>query len=131
MYAVSMKILIADPHPEVQSALHLILNRIPDVTEVIEAGSLVQLLSQCTQSYPDLILLDINLVYPSRSRNHSLVDIISQLRCLCPRGLVVVMSSRFEAEQEAIAAGANGFISKTNPTEEFISSIVGFLKNHS
>jgi DNA-binding NarL/FixJ family response regulator len=131
MYAVSMKILIADPHPEVQSALHLILNRIPDVTGVIEAGSLVQLLAQCAQSCPDLILFDINLVHPSRLRNHSLDDMISVLRCLCPRSLVVVMSSRFETEQEALAAGANGFISKTDPTEEFSTSIVGLLKNHS
>jgi DNA-binding NarL/FixJ family response regulator len=130
MYAVSMKILIADPHPEVQSALHLILNRIPDVTGVIEAGSLVQLLAQCAQSCPDLILFDINLVHPTRSHSHSIDDLMRVLRRLCPCALVVVMSSQFEAEQEALDAGANGYISKTDPPDEFLSKIVGFLKNH-
>ncbi len=63
-YAVVMKILIADPHPEVQSALHLILDRIPEVSRVNEAGSLVQLLAQCAQSCPDLILFDLDLIQP-------------------------------------------------------------------
>ncbi|MBN1666215.1 MAG: response regulator transcription factor [Anaerolineales bacterium] len=126
-----MKILIADPHPEVQSALQLILHRIPEVTEVREAGSLVQLLALCAQSCPDLILFDLNLVAPSRSRAQSLADFISVLRRLCPCSQLVGMSSRFETEQEAKIAGANGYISKTAPPDEVLSSIVRFLKQSS
>ena len=126
-----MKILLADPHPEVQSALRLIINRIPEVTGVCEAGSLVQLLAQCAQSCPDLILFDLNLVQPSRSRAQSLADLISVLRRLCPGSRVVVMSSRFEAEQEALAAKASGFISKTDPPDEVLSAIARYLENRS
>ena len=126
-----MKILLADPHPEVQTALHLIADRIPAVTGVSEAGSLVQLLAQCAQSCPELILFDANLVYPSRALTQQLADLISVLHRLCPCSRVVVMSSRFEVEQEALAAGAAGFISKTDPPDEVLSGIVRFLENRS
>jgi DNA-binding NarL/FixJ family response regulator len=130
LYAVDMKILIADPHPEVQSALHLILNRVPGVTEVLEASCLVQLLALCAQSCPDLILFDFNLVTPFRSHAQSLADFVSVLRSLCPYSPLVVMSSRFEAEAESLTAGADGYISKTAPPDEVLSSIAQFLKSH-
>lgn len=123
-----MKILIADQHPEVQSALHLILAQIPEVTEVCEAGSLVHLLALCTQACPDLILFDFDLLRPSRSRTQTLADFVSVLQRLCPCGQLVVMSSRFEVEEEALVVGANGYISKTAPPDEVLSSIAGFLK---
>jgi two-component system, NarL family, invasion response regulator UvrY len=126
-----MKILLADPHPEVQAALHLILARIPEVTGVSEAGSMVQLLAQCAASCPDLILFDLDLVQPARSRYQALADLISVLRRLCPCSRVVLMSSRFEAEQEALAAGASGFISKTDPPDVVFSGITRFLGIHS
>ena len=47
-------ILIADPHPEVQSALHLMIERIPAVSRVSTTGSLVQLLAQCARVLPGL-----------------------------------------------------------------------------
>jgi len=126
-----MKILLADPHPEVQSALHLILGRIPEISLVSEAGSLVQLLAQCAQSCPDLVLFDLDLIRSTRSRTQPLADLVSVFQRLCPGTRVVVMSSRFEAEQEALAAGASGFISKTDPPDEVLSGILRFLENRS
>jgi two-component system, NarL family, invasion response regulator UvrY len=122
-----MKILIADPHPEVLSALHLIVKRIPQVSEVMEANSLVQLLARCAQSCPDLILFDLDLAQPARSRAQTLADLIHVAQRLCPGSRVVAMSSRFEAEQEALAAGASGFISKTDPPDEVFSGIARLL----
>lgn len=126
-YSIVMKILLADPHPEVQSALCLIVNRIPEVTEVSEADSLVQLLARCTQSCPDLILFDLDIVHPAHARSQTLSDLINVLHHLCPYSKIVAMSSRLEADQEVIAAGANGFISKTDPPDEVFSGIVRLL----
>ena len=121
--------MLADPHPEVQSALHLIAGRIAEITEVHEALSLVQLLAECAGSCPDLVLLDPDLVRPAHSQ--ALADAIKVLRRLCPASRVVVMSSRFEAEQAAVAAGADGFISKTAPPDEFLAGLTRFLANRS
>jgi DNA-binding NarL/FixJ family response regulator len=124
-----MMILIADPHPEVQSALHLIASRIPQVSAVRAAGSLIQLLAQCAQSCPDLILFDLDMAPPSRANPQPLADVVTVLLRLCPASRVVVMSSRFEAEQEALSAGAAGFISKTDPPDVVMTGIVRFLEN--
>ena len=126
-----MKILIADPHPEVQSALRLIVSRIPVVRQVSAAGSLVQLLSQCAQTCPDLILFDLDLIHPTRSQPQPLADVIHILRRLCPCSGVLVMSSHLEVKQEVLAAGASGFVSKTDPPDEVLSSILQFLETHS
>ncbi len=123
-----MKILIADSHSEVQSALRLIASRNPAITEVREEGSLVELLAQCAQSCPELILFDRDLVRATRRHPLSLADLIRVLRRLCPSSQIVVMGSRFEAKQEALEAGANGFISKTDPPDEVLSSIIQFSK---
>lgn len=126
-----MKILIADPHPEVRSALHLLCDRIPEVSQVSEAGNLVQLLAACTQVCPDLILFDSELIHPARSQAESLASLVRVLQHLCPHAQVVVMSSRFGLEQEAQVAGASGFISKTDPPDVVLTGIVRFLKNRS
>jgi two-component system, NarL family, invasion response regulator UvrY len=123
-----MKILLADPHPEVQSALHLVIDRLPEVTLVSETSSLAQLLAHCARACPDLILFDLDLVHPSRSHSQSVASLISELRCLCPGARVVAMSSRFEGQQEALAAGANGFISKTDPPDTVLSGILQYLE---
>lgn len=124
-----MKILIADPHPEVQAALCLIAGRIPEVTEVTAAGSLLQLLAQCAGSCPNLIMLDLALVKPAYARTRSLADLIRVLQCLCPNSRVVVISSQFEAAQEVLQVGASGVIRKTDPPDEVLASIADFLKN--
>jgi DNA-binding NarL/FixJ family response regulator len=130
-YARVMKILLADPHPEVQSALRLMLERIPAITAIDEAGSLAALLSQCAQACPDLILFDPEIAAPSRSRQQPLVELICGFRRLCPAARVVVISSRFEARRAAQDAGADGFISKTDPPDAVLAGILHFFENHS
>jgi DNA-binding NarL/FixJ family response regulator len=124
-----MKILLADPHPEVRSALQLIANRIAVVTEVRETGSLVKLLGMCAHDCPDLILFDLDFVRPTGANPQGLNDLVNVLRRLCPHSRVVAMSSRLEARQEALDAGAGGFISKTDAPDEVLAGIVKFLKN--
>jgi DNA-binding NarL/FixJ family response regulator len=128
---MGMKILIADPHPEVQSALRLVIERIPVVSQVMEAGNLVQLLGLCARDCPDLILLDLDLVKPSRARSQGLAELLAVIQRLCPCSQVVAMSSRFEARQEVLAAGASGFISKTDPPEMVLEGILRILENRS
>ncbi len=70
-----MKLLLADPHPQVRSALHLVLSQIPNVTVIGESGDAFQLVSLCSQECPDLILLDPELV--RRNDCQPLVDIIT------------------------------------------------------
>jgi DNA-binding NarL/FixJ family response regulator len=120
-----MKIFLADPHPQVRSALHLVLSQIPRVSVIGESGDGIQLLAQCSQECPDLILLDLGLV--KRSARQPLVDIITVIHRICPGAKVVVMSSRLEVEREVRSTGADGFISKTEQPEIFCEQIARLL----
>ncbi len=121
LYIRFMKIFLADPHPQVRSALHLVLSQMPGVSMVCESGDVFQLLAQCTQGCPDLILLDPELV--KRNSNQRLMDIFTVIHRICPEAKVIAMSSRLESEREALDAGANEFISKTEPPEIFCEEI--------
>jgi DNA-binding NarL/FixJ family response regulator len=122
-----MKILIADPHPEVQTALCLAAGRIPEVREASTASSLVQLLGLCAATCPDLVLFDLDLAHPTRSHPQPLADLVAVLRRLCPHARLVGMSTRFDAQQQALSAGIDGYISKTDPPDAFLASIQKFL----
>ena len=122
-----MKIFLADPHPQVRSALHLVLSQMPGVPAISESGDVFQLLAQCSQGCPDLILLDPELVKPHssirRKGGQPMGDIFSVIHRICPNAKVVAMSGRLEIEREALDAGADGFISKTELPEVFCEEI--------
>jgi hypothetical protein len=52
------------------------------------------------------------------------MEIFNLVHRLCPGAKVVAMSSRLEIEQEALASGADGFVSKTELPEIFWSKII-------
>jgi DNA-binding NarL/FixJ family response regulator len=92
-----------------------------------ESGDVFQLLAQCSQECPDMVLLDPELLKPYRSQqrkdSQQLVDIFTFIHRICPEAKVVAMSSRLEVERDALASGADGFISKTEPPEIFCEEI--------
>lgn len=122
-----MKIFLADPHPQVRSALHLALSQLPGVSMAGESRDVFQLLTQCSQECPDLILLDPELLKPYRSQrckdSQQLVDLFTLIHRVCPEAKVWAMSSRPETERDALASGADGFISKTEPPEIFCEKL--------
>ncbi len=92
---------------------------------VCESGDVFQLLAQCTQGCPDLILLDPELV--KRNSNQRLMDIFTVIHRICHEAKVIAMSSRLESGREALGAGADGYISKTEPPEIFCEKITRLL----
>jgi DNA-binding NarL/FixJ family response regulator len=125
-----MKILLADPNPEVRSALQFVIEHTPGMCVAGETGRILQLLRLCTQQCSDLVLLDPELIRrdstPRHPGSHPLADVLAVIHRLCPGTKVVVMSSQFEMEQEALTSGADGFISKTDPPEIFKEKITNF-----
>ena len=121
LYSRFMKIFLADPHPQVRSALHLVLSQMPGILGVSESGDVLQLLAQCARGCPDLILLDPELV--KRNDSQLLLGIFTLIHRICPEVKVVAISSRSEVEREALDAGVDGFISKTEPPEVFCEEI--------
>jgi DNA-binding NarL/FixJ family response regulator len=94
-----MRILIADDQPKVRFALRVLLERQPGLKVIGEAVDATDLLTQ-TETNPLLAL-----------------------RQARPGLLVVVLSCRPEARRQALADGADAFVSKADPPEKLLVAI--------
>jgi DNA-binding NarL/FixJ family response regulator len=114
-----MRILLADGRPKVRFALRVLLERQPGLEVVGEASDACQLLTQVGEICPDLVLLGWEL--PGLTALESL----SSMRDVCPGLSVIALSGRPEARQVALAAGADGFVSKVDPPNRLLEAVDG------
>ncbi len=112
-----MRVLIADDQPQVRSALRLLLKQEPGVTVVGEAEDTQQALELAAGQRPDLVLLDWEL--PKNAGQ----CLLPTLRARCPHTKVIALSGRPEARKEALAAGADAFVSKGDPPERVLAAV--------
>ena len=112
-----MRILIAEDQPKVRFALRVLLERQPGLSVIGEAVDATDLITQTKTTQPDLLLLGWEL--PDLAGGDSL----GALRQVCPDLSVVVLSCRPEARRNALAAGADEFVSKADPPERLLVAI--------
>ena len=115
------RILIADGQTKVRFGLRVLLERQAGIEVAGEAVDADTLLAQVSGACPELILLAWDL--PGAPVGQTLVD----LRASCPGVLLIALSARPEARQEALAAGADAFVSKTAPPEQLLGAITALL----
>lgn len=114
-----IKILLADDQPQVRSALRLLLEQKTQARIVGEAETIHDLLNGCTTLAPDAILIDWEL--PGLPA----VDGLSCVRRAFPSAQIVALSSRPEAQQPALEAGADHFVCKGDPPEGLLDALNG------
>jgi DNA-binding NarL/FixJ family response regulator len=112
-----MQILLADAQPKVRFALRVLLQRQPALEIVGEADNGEVLLDLITENCPELVLLGWEL--PGLTA----VGSVCALRNICPGLLVIALSGRPEAFRTALAAGADAFVSKSDPPEKLLKAI--------
>lgn len=114
-----MRILLADAQQKVRFALRVLLERQPDLEVLGEATDARDLLDQTGDTCPDLILLAWELP--------GLIEagLLPSLRQSCPDLAVIALSGRPEARTSALAAGADAFVSKSDPPERLLAAICG------
>lgn len=113
----TLRILIADSDRRVRTALQLLLAEAAGATLIRESADLASLAAQVSAFKPDLILLDWEL--PGRPAA-GLLLVLSRPEA---RPRVIVLSARPEAEPEALAAGADTFVSKADPPEQLLAAL--------
>jgi DNA-binding NarL/FixJ family response regulator len=113
-----MRILLADAQTRVRFALRVLLERQSGFEVVGEATSAEDLLARAAVSCPHVVLLDWNLAGTAGAR------LLLALRRDCPDVAIIVLSGRPEASRAALAAGADAFVSKGNPPEHLLASIM-------
>lgn len=112
-----MDIILADDQFEVREAYKCLLEDQVGVCVVSETASGSELLMQLEQRCPDLVLLDWEL--PGLKG----AALLGRARMVCPTVQVIALSVRPEARDEALQAGAQGFVSKGDPPELLMTAI--------
>jgi DNA-binding NarL/FixJ family response regulator len=113
----NMRVILADGHQNVLTALRLTIEEEPQWRVAAEASKAGSLLSLVAQNPPDLLLLDASL--PGRRME----DLLKELRLTHPELMIVVLSSRPENHHPALHSGANAFVSKGNPPEDLLKTL--------
>lgn len=111
-------ILLIDDHAMFRSGLRLLLNEAMPSAEVLEAGSLNEA-TKVRPVIPDVALLDIKL--PGLNG----MEGIALLKKKWPALPVIMLSSEDEVEtvNQAMARGADGFVSKAETADNIVRSI--------
>ena len=114
-----LRVLLVDDHEVVRMGLRLVLEEMPGVRLIAEAGSADEALLCCQQLQPDVVIMDIRL--PGRSGIQACREITQRWS-----SIRVVMLSSFIDDNllaEAIEAGASGYVTKNVGTGELVRAL--------
>ena len=116
---MSIRILIADDHGVLRAGLRALLNAEPDFTVVGEAADGRQAIELARQHQPDILLLDVSMPEPGG------IEVTRQVKQACPQTRVLILTVHEDESllQEAIQAGAAGYIIKRAVEAELINAV--------
>ena len=115
----TIRILIADDHAVVRTGLRALLDRAQDMLTVGEATNSEQALQKACELRPDVVLLDISMPGPGG------IEVTKQLKDALPNTRVLILTVHKDERllQEAIRAGASGYVTKNALEPELINAI--------
>lgn len=114
-----IRVLVVDDQPVVRSGLTMILEGAPDLCLVGEAGDGYGALRLAEQTAPDVVLMDIRMPdLDGIAATRALVESRSRARVL-----VLTTYDPDEYVYEALAAGASGFLLKTDSPKLLLDGI--------
>jgi two-component system invasion response regulator UvrY len=113
------RVLVADDHPLLRTALREVLSQEPDLVVAGEAEDSEQVLQKIAEQPFDAVVLDLSM--PGRGG----LDTLHEIRRLKPDLPVLVLSMHAEKEfgVRAIKAGANGYLSKESAAYEVVHAL--------
>jgi two-component system, NarL family, response regulator NreC len=116
---MSIRILIADDHGVLRAGLRALLSAEPDLEVVGEAADGNDILSLASELRPEVVLLDISM--PGLSG----IEVTRRLKEILPDARVLILTFHEDESllQEAIRAGAAGYIVKRAAESELIDAI--------
>ncbi len=114
-----MKVLIADDHQLVRMALKLLLLESFPEADIHEAVDATELFKKATKEKWSIIISDIS--FPGQSG----LDVLKQIKIHAPTAHVLMLSM-LPAQEYAIrciSAGASGYLTKDNISDELIKAV--------
>ena len=117
--AMTLRILIVDDHALVRMGLHTLLDGMPNLTVIGEAGTVAEAVAVARECRPDIVLMDVRL--PDGSG----VDACRKILSMQPTTRVLMLTSFADDEAifSAIVAGASGYLLKQANVEMLLEAI--------
>jgi DNA-binding NarL/FixJ family response regulator len=117
--AVPIRLFLVDDHPLVREGLIARLESVADVRVVGEAGDAAAALEGIAELQPRVVLTDIGM------KGVNGIELTRLLLARHPDLIVLVLSMYDSAEyaQQAMAAGARGYVLKDSPSTEILAAI--------
>lgn len=116
-YVVKIRVLIVDDSPAVRDGLASILRANSDMEVVGEAQDGVEALAKAEQLEPDVILMDVQM--PEMDG----IEATRRVKERLPHVKVLVLTVHAGYADEALAAGADGYLLKDSARQELLHSI--------
>lgn len=114
-----IRVVLADDHPVLRQGLRSLLEREPDLSVIGEAGDGREALDQVRNLRPDVLVVD--LMMPGLGGLEVVRQVRSQNRA--PQVVVLSMYSNESYVQEALQAGARGYVLKKATSADLVSAI--------
>jgi DNA-binding NarL/FixJ family response regulator len=124
--SVATRILILEEHPLLRDGMTDFLNAQPDMTVCSEADNIRDARNEIAKSKPQLLVTALRL-----GTGDSL-EFVKGLKAEKPALLILVYSAFEEAifAERTLRAGADGYVMKTAPKEEFLAAIRDVLSGN-
>ncbi|MEV8126593.1 response regulator transcription factor [Streptomyces sp. NPDC085944] len=126
-----ISVLVVDDEPVIRAGLSAILDSQADITVAGTANDGEQAVEACAWLRPDVLLMDIRM--PRRDGLWALAE-LGRRRLLGPERSRVLMLTTFDLDayvDDALAAGASGFLLKNSSYEELGAAVRAAAAGHS
>ena len=117
MPGARLAVLVVDDSVVLRGLVSHYLDGEFDLRVVASVDSAAAALAHASRSRPDVIVLDHELPGPSG------LDVLPELRSLCPGARIVVFSSSVDLRHDALALGADDFVAKDRPFPDLVAAL--------
>jgi DNA-binding NarL/FixJ family response regulator len=111
------KVLIADDDPQARDGLMSLLATVPEIEVIGEAANGWDAVRLVEEAQPDVVLMDIRMPVLNG------LDATQRIKESWPEIKVVVLTMHAGYQMEAMAAGADSFLTKGFSTQELLKAI--------
>jgi two-component system NarL family response regulator len=112
-----MRVLIVDDMPRSRQSIRALLSTCAEVDSLSEAGSGLEALQSIALLRPDAVVMDICMVGMDG------LAATRSIKAAWPQVRVVVLSLCSDCEEQALAAGADAFVSKGDPPARLLEAL--------
>jgi DNA-binding NarL/FixJ family response regulator len=127
MATATSRVLLADDHVMFRQGLRALLEALPDISVIGEAGDGFEAVERARLLRPDVVLMDAHM--PGRSGVQATIE----LRAVMPEARVIILggdSDDPKAMYEAIRNGAMGYVPKTSGVDDLVGAIRQVAQGH-